>query len=759
MGRKKIKIQTITDERNKQVTFLKRKVGLMKKAYELSTLCECDIALIIFNSQGKLVQYSSADMNKILLRYTEYGEPVESFTNVDCSQIFTEDKEEPAKDSKLSSSKMTLAPSLPVSQSQVSEFPFAENFNTIDGNDLRLNKSLSNTLPNQYQPPVSVGFPSYIPEIQKQGDLRFVESYERPVGFNYAEPGALSHPSYAQGQYVQTGYMNNIGNFFPKDMVPEERNPELIPEYLSQNIISEESVYDRVNPNLVRYSTENIQAPEDSRLPNDPNYLQRLNSLEYGDPRVNQGIPEAYNNNLQPLDSRDLDLDLLYLSSSKFLDDPNSNYAQYDQGVRNYSYINDPKLRFYVENAISPSINGMNKISRDWYTRNVSVSKKYTPLFNSYEAIDEAERRKISAKFDSKLSLPTFDSDQYSMYSAGIRKSSTVSGFRDTSAPSLQNIPEAEVSYIKPSKRAKSNTAKLPESQGRNTSQGNRANNNSQRLYNINDLGVNKGSENHQIHTINPKHTKKINKGKKRLAADQGPAKNSQVYSAWDQVSEVNQSSSNTLVETTEQPEFHIPNTSGFTVIDQAEAKTTGNQQEENSTSLPTENSTPAIIVADVQNTNAVNINPTATMEKPAPLGRDQTVKNSIIERFKEKTRSKSIKKGGGSLKISTFQKDITGLVCAADSDLNKDDSNIKSSAIIEFAQNLPSPGTFYPELYRHTEIPSPMNFGTTPVLASNNAGSVYWPTKPVEKSTQALQTSQTSKNPQNPQKPQGASK
>lgn len=90
MGRKKIKIQSIKDDRNRQVksmvnlsfknqlkknhfkvTFLKRKHGLMKKAYELSVLCDCEIALIIFNNNGKLVQYASTDIDKILMKYTE----------------------------------------------------------------------------------------------------------------------------------------------------------------------------------------------------------------------------------------------------------------------------------------------------------------------------------------------------------------------------------------------------------------------------------------------------------------------------------------------------------------------------------------------------------------------------------------------------------------------------------------------------------------------------------------------------------------
>ncbi|XP_077593542.1 myocyte-specific enhancer factor 2D homolog [Stigmatopora nigra] len=83
MGRKKIQIARIVDERNRHVTFTKRKFGLMKKAYELSVLCDCEMALIIFNGANKLFQYASSDMDKVLLKYTEYNEPHESRTNAD----------------------------------------------------------------------------------------------------------------------------------------------------------------------------------------------------------------------------------------------------------------------------------------------------------------------------------------------------------------------------------------------------------------------------------------------------------------------------------------------------------------------------------------------------------------------------------------------------------------------------------------------------------------------------------------------------
>jgi len=89
MGRKKIQITRISDERNRQVTFTKRKFGLMKKAYELSVLCDCEISVIIFNSHNKLFQYASTDMDKVLLKYTEYDQPHESQTNKDIMEAIS----------------------------------------------------------------------------------------------------------------------------------------------------------------------------------------------------------------------------------------------------------------------------------------------------------------------------------------------------------------------------------------------------------------------------------------------------------------------------------------------------------------------------------------------------------------------------------------------------------------------------------------------------------------------------------------------
>nr|ALE99367.1 agamous-like 15 [Annona squamosa] len=71
MGRGKIEIKRIENATSRQVTFSKRRVGLLKKARELSILCDAEVALIIFSSTGRLFEFSSSGMYKTLLRYSK----------------------------------------------------------------------------------------------------------------------------------------------------------------------------------------------------------------------------------------------------------------------------------------------------------------------------------------------------------------------------------------------------------------------------------------------------------------------------------------------------------------------------------------------------------------------------------------------------------------------------------------------------------------------------------------------------------------
>lgn len=70
MGRVKLEIKRIENTINRQVTFSKRRNGLIKKAYELSVLCDIDIALIMFSPSGRVSHFSGKRRFFLLFLFT-----------------------------------------------------------------------------------------------------------------------------------------------------------------------------------------------------------------------------------------------------------------------------------------------------------------------------------------------------------------------------------------------------------------------------------------------------------------------------------------------------------------------------------------------------------------------------------------------------------------------------------------------------------------------------------------------------------------
>ncbi|CAI0463215.1 unnamed protein product [Linum tenue] len=74
MGRGRVQLKRIENKINRQVTFSKRRAGLLKKAHEISVLCDAEVALIVFSHKGKLFEYATDScMEKILERYERYS--------------------------------------------------------------------------------------------------------------------------------------------------------------------------------------------------------------------------------------------------------------------------------------------------------------------------------------------------------------------------------------------------------------------------------------------------------------------------------------------------------------------------------------------------------------------------------------------------------------------------------------------------------------------------------------------------------------
>ncbi|KAK1589272.1 hypothetical protein Q3G72_032208 [Acer saccharum] len=81
MGRGKIAIRRIDNSTSRQVTFSKRRKGLIKKAKELAILCDAEVGLVIFSSTGKLYEYASTSMRTSIERYNHLKEEHEQLLN------------------------------------------------------------------------------------------------------------------------------------------------------------------------------------------------------------------------------------------------------------------------------------------------------------------------------------------------------------------------------------------------------------------------------------------------------------------------------------------------------------------------------------------------------------------------------------------------------------------------------------------------------------------------------------------------------
>ncbi|XP_020087791.1 MADS-box transcription factor 4 isoform X2 [Ananas comosus] len=73
MGRGKIEIKRIENSTNRQVTFSKRRNGIIKKAREISVLCDAQVSVVIFSSSGKMSEYCSPSttLPKLLEKYQQ----------------------------------------------------------------------------------------------------------------------------------------------------------------------------------------------------------------------------------------------------------------------------------------------------------------------------------------------------------------------------------------------------------------------------------------------------------------------------------------------------------------------------------------------------------------------------------------------------------------------------------------------------------------------------------------------------------------
>ena len=88
----KVKIERIEDDKARQTTFHKRKTGLIKKAIELTVLCDCDCAVILKSGptatgrKGRFVAYCSKDLETMMRECLQHM-PARVYSNQEYTRL------------------------------------------------------------------------------------------------------------------------------------------------------------------------------------------------------------------------------------------------------------------------------------------------------------------------------------------------------------------------------------------------------------------------------------------------------------------------------------------------------------------------------------------------------------------------------------------------------------------------------------------------------------------------------------------------
>ncbi|ONM30154.1 MADS-box transcription factor 51 [Zea mays] len=123
--RGRVELRRIEDRVSRQVRFSKRRSGLFKKAFELSLLCDAEVALIVFSPAGKLYEYASTSIEDTYNRYQQFsGEG----RNINDDRNRNDNKDEASSDLQLMLSKIaTWSPQSNADESDVDELEKLEN--------------------------------------------------------------------------------------------------------------------------------------------------------------------------------------------------------------------------------------------------------------------------------------------------------------------------------------------------------------------------------------------------------------------------------------------------------------------------------------------------------------------------------------------------------------------------------------------------------------------------------------------------------
>jgi hypothetical protein len=90
IGKRGVEVKEIEDPHKKQVTFCKRKMGIVNKACEMAIFCDANIGIIIFSNGGNPFTIGSPNINHVIKIYLDnpvYMDQIEDSENMNAKQL------------------------------------------------------------------------------------------------------------------------------------------------------------------------------------------------------------------------------------------------------------------------------------------------------------------------------------------------------------------------------------------------------------------------------------------------------------------------------------------------------------------------------------------------------------------------------------------------------------------------------------------------------------------------------------------------
>jgi len=264
-GRRKINIEFIKDKSRRHITFSKRKAGIMKKAYELSTLTGTQVLLLVASETGHVYTFATPKLQPLITK-TEGKNLIQACLNAPDPQTMGGDSQDGGQDmgmpqgmppsgyglpdmddTKKMRPEMKMTQSYPTQamSQQLPPSPSPQSYGSLPQQHHQSLPSLQNQggLPHQYGGGLDMGSGGYMPQQQSQQDFSPQGSYGSGMG-GMGMGNRSQLPPHLASQYGGSGGYGMGSSASGLGGGPLDNNPHKVTIYNNPNIRGQASSLD-----------------------------------------------------------------------------------------------------------------------------------------------------------------------------------------------------------------------------------------------------------------------------------------------------------------------------------------------------------------------------------------------------------------------------------------------------------------------------------------------------------------------------------